>query len=374
MESNNNYNETKSISLYNLDKKENNLIFQIKKPKLKSSKCSLSRKKTNNLMIKNIFDDNKLKENSKLLNETPITKQSKKSSNLKTNYSISKINNIKNKDLNSFGMEKKIYTINIQLDSKIQKYLKKTNIQKNFYLKGNKKNKTKSIKKKNINGIQKTTEKSKKKLNMAITPHKNTLNRIKSGSKPIEKNLLFLDISNNSDNSKTEFSNNKNKFSKSVIEQPKNTLNNNSNNNHLSKKLYDKIIKDEKININIIRNKTENNNTNENKKILVIDLDETLIHTSFQKIENPDFQIQLDSSINKKNVINKENNNHNNDIPIPKKVNAYIRIRPGVDKFLSQMSKYYDIYVYSASSKNYLNAIIKNIDKNNIIKRMLLQR
>ena len=32
------------------------------------------------------------------------------------------------------------------------------------------------------------------------------------------------------------------------------------------------------------------------------------------------------------------------------------------------MSKYYDIYVYSASSKNYLNTIIKNIDKNNIIK------
>jgi hypothetical protein len=33
------------------------------------------------------------------------------------------------------------------------------------------------------------------------------------------------------------------------------------------------------------------------------------------------------------------------------------------------MSKYYDIYVYSASSKNYLNSIIKNIDKNNIIKQ-----
>ena len=93
-----------------------------------------------------------------------------------------------------------------------------------------------------------------------------------------------------------------------------------------------------------------------------------MIHTSFQKIENPDFLIQIDSNINKKNVINKDNNSHNNDIPIPKKMEAYIRIRPGVDMFLTQMSKYYDIYVYSASSKNYLDAIIKNIDKNNIIK------
>ena len=137
-----------------------------------------------------------------------------------------------------------------------------------------------------------------------------------------------------------------------------NLYNNNVYNNNLNKNL-------EKNNNNSNKNRGVKENNNNNQKILVIDLDETLIHTSFQKIEKPDLQIQLDSSINKKNTINR---NNNNGIPIPRLIEAYIRIRPGVDEFLSQMSKYYDIYVYSASSKNYLNTIIKNIDKNNIIK------
>jgi Dullard-like phosphatase family protein len=63
---------------------------------------------------------------------------------------------------------------------------------------------------------------------------------------------------------------------------------------------------------------------------------------------------------------NKNNKNENSN---QKTIEAYIRIRPGVEAFLCQISKYYDIYVYSASSKNYLNTIIKNIDKNNLIKQ-----
>ena len=371
MESHKTHNEIKSISLYNLNKNEKNLISKIRKPRLQISKCSLSKKKTNNLIIKNIFDDRKIRDNSQL-NETPILKQSKMSSNLKTNYSVSKVKNIENGDINSLGGEKKaIYTINIQLDSKIQNYVKKSKIQKNIYRKCSKKNKTKSNNKNIVNQNKKFIEKSKMKINTNLTPHKNTINCINSISKPFDRIHLFLDISNNSDNSKTYYSNkyfysNKNKFSRSVIEQPKYLLNKKCNNTYLNKKISKNTTNKKKINVNIIRNNTENTDSNDNKKILVIDLDETLIHTSFSKIENPDFQIQLDSNINKKNVIDK--NNNNNDIPIPKKVEAYIRIRPGVDMFLSQMSKYYDIYVYSASSKKYLDAIIKNIDKNNIIK------
>ena len=63
MESHNLQHGTKSISLYNLEKTENNLINKVKKPKLQSSKCSLSRKKTNKLIIKNILDDKKFKDN-----------------------------------------------------------------------------------------------------------------------------------------------------------------------------------------------------------------------------------------------------------------------------------------------------------------------
>ena len=159
-----------------------------------------------------------------------------------------------------------------------------------------------------------------------------------------KENKLF----SNSGNNKEIYNNITNNIN--IYTDTNNNMNNDMNNNNHK---------------NLNRSNTENNNKNENNKILVIDLDETLIHTSFQKIQAPDLIIQLDSTYNKKMDNNKNNNENSNQ----KIVEAYIRIRPGVEEFLSQISKYYDIYVYSASSKNYLNTIIKNIDKNNIIKQ-----
>ena len=361
----------KSISLSNLDKNSDILTSNAKKPKQQSSKCSLSRKKTNNLTIKNIFDENKGKNNSKILNETPNIKNNHNLSNLKANYSISKIKNIKKKDIESILAEqKRVFTINIQLDSKTKNYLKKTKMQKNYYLKDNGKNKSQSNNKNNIQQSKKKNDKIKKIINLSITPQKKKTNNINSLKKTKNNNnFLFLNISHNNDNNKIiENTKNKNKFSKSVVEQPKHSINSHSNTTIINS--YNYVNTNNSININNINKNIidNNNNKNNDKKVLVIDLDETLIHTSFDKVENPDLKIQLDSNI-KKNNLNNNNNNNNNDIPSSKSVEAYIRIRPGVDLFLSQMSKYYDIYVYSASSKNYLNTIIKNIDKNNIIKQ-----
>ena len=350
-----NFNDgTKSKSLSNLNKIENNLKSTIKKQK-QSSRCSLSRKKSTNY-------------NPKKINETPNLKKNNKKPNLKTNYSLSKIKSIKKNDINPVTEQKKIYTINIQLDSKIKNYLKKAKIQKNLYLKSHNKSKNISNKKDQINESQKNSKKNKKILNISITPKKKNVNNITSLGKPINRNLLFFNLSQNTDIVKKQYNKGKNnKFSKSVIEQAKNALNNNNNNlyNNTTYNILNNNLEKNNNNINSNKNRGVSEDNNNNHKILVIDLDETLIHTSFQKIEKPDLQILLDSSISKKNITNK---NNNNGIPIPKPVEAYIRIRPGVDEFLSQMSKYYDIYVYSASSKNYLNTIIKNIDKNNIIK------
>ena len=340
----------KSISLFYLDKNQNTLNNKIKKSKQPSLKYSLSRKKTSNLAIKNIFDEKKIKNSKIILNETPNNniKKNINSSILKTNYSSSKVNSLKSKDIYNIGKEpKKIYTINIQLDTKTKSYLTKTKIKKKFRTKDNKKNNLKD----NLNDIKKINPKTKKLLKSSITPRKNNGNNINTVAKETNKNGLFLNISNNNSNEEKNYLPSKNKFSKSVIEQPKHLHNYNT---YSSKKNKDKI--------NNINNSETNIGKNNNKKILVIDLDETLIHTSFQKIENPDLQIQLNNSI-------KSNSLNNNQIPTPKILDAYIRIRPGVDEFLNQMSKYYDIYVYSASSKNYLNSIIKNIDKNNIIKQ-----
>ena len=350
-----NFNDgTKSKSLSNLNKIENNLKSTIKKQK-QSSRCSLSRKKSTNY-------------NPKKINETPNLKKNNKKPNLKTNYSLSKIKSIKKNDINPVTEQKKIYTINIQLDSKIKNYIKKAKIQKNLYLKSHNKSKNISNKKDHINESQKNSKKNKKILNISITPKKKNVNNITSLGKPIKRNLLFFNLSQNTDIVKKQYNKGKNnKFSKSVIEQAKNALNNNNNNlyNNTTYNILNNNLEKNNNNINSNKNRGVSEDNNNNHKILVIDLDETLIHTSFQKIEKPDLQILLDSSISKKNITNK---NNNNGIPIPKPVEAYIRIRPGVDEFLSQMSKYYDIYVYSASSKNYLNTIIKNIDKNNIIK------
>ena len=360
--------ETKSFSLFNLDKKETSIKQKIKKPKQQSSKCSLSKKKANNIIIKDIYNEKKPNKISQL-NITPNSKIQKLSTLMKKNNSFSRIKKYKSNYANSIIEEqKKIYTINIQLDSDCKNEINKN--LKNF--KSNKITQSKTISITNNNEeSKKINEKIKKKLNFSITPKKKNTKNINSISKKGKKNLLFLNMSN--DNNKTEeYSNKKNKISKSVVEKENKLFSYNSNNKEIYNNMTNNIniYTDTNNNMNnsknLKRTNTENNNKNENNKILVIDLDETLIHTSFQKIQNPDLIIQLDSTINKKTDNNKNNNNENSNQKI---VEAYIRIRPGVEAFLSQISKYYDIYVYSASSKNYLNTIIKNIDKNNIIKQ-----
>ena len=358
-------NRKKSISLCYLNKNQN-INKKIKKEKQKTYKYSLSRKKTiknniNNIATKKINE----KIDSKFLNTT--LNPNKNILNLKTNYSQIKFNSQKeNKNKPIIRKSNKIYTINIKLEPDTQTYIKINNIQKGFKFKDNMINISKNNNNSNTKKLKDDSENIEK---LSFTPVKkinnNKINN--SVSKANNQKAFILEIKQS--NKREKNSKNKNKISKSVTKKvlysPNNRIYNNSNNNSINNNTNDAINNHTQIfnNINISKNNAEIQN--ENKKILVIDLDETLIHTSFQKIENADFQIQLDSNINKKNPDIKNINN----IHITKKVEAYIRIRPGVDKFLSQMTNYYDIYVYSASSKNYLNAIIKNIDKNNIIKQ-----
>ena len=139
----------------------------------------------------------------------------------------------------------------------------------------------------------------------------------------------------------------KKKFSKSMIENNSFNINNYSRisktlKNNKNKNIYSL---NKKIEITLEENIPK-------EKILVIDLDETLIHTSFKKISNSELRIKFNPELSNKKFIE-----------------AYIRIRPGVTEFLSQLSNYYDLYIYSSSSKNYLNRIIKYVDKKNLIKK-----
>lgn len=373
MKSNNLQKGIKSISLCSLDKNKGKINPKLKVQKQQSLKCSLSKKKSLTKVASNTSEKSNLKrKKDKKKSKIIISRSNSKNNtiNLKSNYSISKMMNIKRKDESQVPIdENKVFTINIKLETPTQNFMKNNNNVKK--VQNNKISISKNIKKGNPISIKENREKI---IDLSATPKKKDINEFNFISKPIKKNLFFLNISQN--NKKEMKAINSNIISKSVLEKKKRCQNvqkkiNNSYSKTMNSSNFMESSKNAIItknsNINIYKNNIENKN--ENKKILVIDLDETLIHTSFQKIKNPDLKIELDSNTsNRKNTLD-NNNSNNTDASVSKKVEAYIRIRPGVDKFLSQMSKYYDIYVYSASSKNYLNTIIKNIDKNNIIKQ-----
>jgi RNA polymerase II subunit A small phosphatase-like protein len=91
----------------------------------------------------------------------------------------------------------------------------------------------------------------------------------------------------------------------------------------------------------------------DNKKCLVLDLDETLVHSSFKPIPNPDFVI----SIELENVIHK----------------VYVRKRPGVDNFLRVVGEKFEVVVFTASLAKYADPLLDILDKSKVIKVRLFR-
>lgn len=80
------------------------------------------------------------------------------------------------------------------------------------------------------------------------------------------------------------------------------------------------------------------------KKTLVLDIDETLVHSSFKPIEkqNPDMILQVEIE--------------NNVCPV------YVLVRPGTDRFLHRMSLFYELVIFTASLGKYAQPLMKNLD------------
>lgn len=88
-------------------------------------------------------------------------------------------------------------------------------------------------------------------------------------------------------------------------------------------------------------------NHNLNKKTLILDLDETLIHSSFQSFPvGPDILLQI------------EIENSLTDIHVLK--------RRGLDEFLARMGKIYEIVIFTASLSKYADPLIDIIDKERV--------
>ena len=81
------------------------------------------------------------------------------------------------------------------------------------------------------------------------------------------------------------------------------------------------------------------------KKILVLDLDETLIHCSFDRKNSDQVPVMI---------------NFSNDVTQL----MYLSIRPHCQKFLKELQKYYILYIYTASIKQYADSIILVLDPN----------
>ena len=110
-----------------------------------------------------------------------------------------------------------------------------------------------------------------------------------------------------------------------------------------------------KINFDYLKNENS-----ENKKLLILDLDETLVHSDLdfllrEKIINYDKILYFDSDEEK-------------NIPLP------LIIRPGIYEFLDYASENFDLVVFTASDQDYADSIINYIEKNKKYFKMRLYR
>lgn len=78
------------------------------------------------------------------------------------------------------------------------------------------------------------------------------------------------------------------------------------------------------------------------KKTLILDLDETFVHSSFKEVENANIvlPVEIEGST----------------------CNIFILVRPGVGEFLEKMSKYYELVIFTASLSKYADPLVNILD------------
>eukprot|EP01126_Amoeba_proteus_P031614 TRINITY_DN3098_c0_g1_i15.p1 TRINITY_DN3098_c0_g1~~TRINITY_DN3098_c0_g1_i15.p1 ORF type:complete len:314 (+),score=67.20 TRINITY_DN3098_c0_g1_i15:36-977(+) len=82
-------------------------------------------------------------------------------------------------------------------------------------------------------------------------------------------------------------------------------------------------------------------------KCLVLDLDETLVHSSFQEVPNYDFRIPVEIE----------------DVTYT----VFVAKRPGVDEFMKRMGACYEIVVFTASVAKYADPVLDLLDVHKVV-------
>jgi len=90
-----------------------------------------------------------------------------------------------------------------------------------------------------------------------------------------------------------------------------------------------------------------------NKPTMVIDLDETLVHSSFKPISNADFivPVEIDGTVHQ----------------------VYVAKRPYVDEFLEKMGPLYECVLFTASLAKYADPVADLLDKWGVFKARLFR-
>jgi len=83
------------------------------------------------------------------------------------------------------------------------------------------------------------------------------------------------------------------------------------------------------------------------KKCLVLDLDETLVHSSFKPVDRYDFVIpvEIEGTV----------------------YQVYVAKRPGVDEFMKKVSELFEIVVFTASLSMYANPLLDKLDTHKVV-------
>jgi len=91
----------------------------------------------------------------------------------------------------------------------------------------------------------------------------------------------------------------------------------------------------------------------QNKKCVVIDLDETLVHSSFKPVENPDFivPVEIDGTVHQ----------------------VYVLKRPFVDLFLSKMGEMFECILFTASLAKYADPVANLLDTTSCFRSRLFR-
>lgn len=118
------------------------------------------------------------------------------------------------------------------------------------------------------------------------------------------------------------------------------------------------------------------------KKILLLDLDETLIHADFEEefIENKSIKydtiIKFTTKLDKNEIFEEndkiEEEKTEEDEEIEHSVGIFIR--NGVNEFLNEVSKHFDVGIFTASVKEYADAVISFLDPENKLIKYRLYR